>query len=230
MSTRARILVIEDEAPIRQGLLDLLAFHGYQPTGVADGDAGLAQALTGEFDLLLVDVMLPGTDGFTICRNVREALPGQAICLLTARGGESDVLEGFSAGCDDYISKPFSVSQLIARVQALLRRVSVQGAPDLRAGAVVIDVRALRAECAGRAVDLSPRDVEIVDLLATARPSVVSREVLLKEIWGFRRVDAVETRCVDMHMVKLRRKLGKVVDDSIIETVRGAGYRLAEPA
>ena len=119
MLPKPSVLVVEDEEAIRVGICDVLAFHGIQPLGVDDGDVGLAEALTGKHDLLVLDVMLPGTDGFTICRTVREKLPSQAILMLTAKGAESDILEGFRCGADDYVPKPFSVAQLVARVQAL---------------------------------------------------------------------------------------------------------------
>lgn len=222
----ARILVIEDEEPIRRGLVDLLAYHGHQPTAEADGDRGLQRALHDTWDLLLVDVMLPGTDGFEITRRARERHPGRGILLLTARGTESDVLEGFQAGCDDYVTKPFSIAQLLARVEALLRRVS--GPSQRSLGPLSLDVDHLEIRAPGGTQALSRRDVELLVYLAD-QDRVVSREDLLREVWGYTCVDGVETRAVDMHLVKLRRKLEAVFDGSVVETVRGAGYRL-DPA
>ncbi len=121
-SAKLPILVVEDEAAIRTGLCDVLAFHGYAPTGVESGEDGLAHALSGRYALVLLDVMLPGMSGFDVCRELRAQRPEQAILMLTARGAEEDVLEGFRCGADDYVTKPFSVSELVARVEALLRR------------------------------------------------------------------------------------------------------------
>jgi DNA-binding response OmpR family regulator len=225
MSAKPRILVVEDEASIRVGICDVLAFKGFEPVGVEDGTAGLAEALTGGYDLLVLDVMLPGVDGFTICRRAREAHPRQAIMMLTARGDENSVLEGFSSGADDYVSKPFSLAQLIARIQALVRRAAAEKAPSFMVGPVEIDAGRLTASTGTASVDLSPRDVEVLVMLVKQTGLVVSRADLLRDVWGYSRPDAIETRCVDMHIAKLRRKL-KPVSGTIIETVRGAGYRV----
>lgn len=225
MSAKPRILVVEDEESIRVGICDVLAFKGFDPTGVEDGIAGLREALTGDYDLCVLDVMLPGMDGFTICRRTREAVPRQAILMLTAKGDEASVLEGFTAGADDYVSKPFSLAQLMARIQALVRRAQANRGSAFQAGRVAIDPGRLTASHNGSSVDLSPRDVEVLTVLVREEGRVVSRTDLLKEVWGYQRPDAIETRCVDMHIAKLRKKL-KPVDGGLIETVRGAGYRV----
>ena len=227
----ASILVIEDEPAIRRGLVDLLAYHGHTPTAVEDGTAGLEHALSGRYDLCIVDVMLPGVDGLTICRKTRAAQPSQALLVLTARGRESDVLEGFEAGCDDYVAKPFSVAQLMARVDALLRRAGSSGGPaapnTLQLGALAIDVDNLELRAGAHRQRVTKRDVEVLLYLHAERHRIVSRIDLLGQVWGYARPEAVETRAVDMHLVKLRRKLEVVLPDTeVIETVRGAGYRL----
>lgn len=125
---RPRILIVEDEVLIRRGLCDLLAYHGVKPVGVGEGTDGLARALAETWDVVVLDVMLPGVHGLSICERLRVARSGQAVLMLTARGREQDVLDGFSAGCDDYVAKPFSVVQPIARVKALLRRQQPPGA------------------------------------------------------------------------------------------------------
>lgn len=226
MDAKLPILVVEDERAIRVGLCDVLAFRGYAPTGVETGPDGLSEALTGRYALVLLDVMLPGMDGFSVCRELRARRPGQAILMLTARGAEGDVLEGFRAGCDDYVSKPFSLAQLLARVDALLRRSHAAPPATLRLGPLTVEGDALRAVAGGRAVDLSRRDVEVLSFLAEAGERPVSREELLKRVWGYQKVDAVETRAVDMHVVKLRKKLAVLGEEELVETVRGAGYRL----
>ncbi len=226
MSLRPRVLIVEDEEPIRRGLVDLLVFHGMDPVAVATGDEGLRRALDEPWELVVLDVMLPGVDGFTICERVRDARSGQAILMLTAKGREEDVLRGFSAGCDDYVAKPFSVAQLTARVKALVRRAGAVPERVLVLGPVEVDEDALEARSDAGTVQLSIRDVEVLRFLASRKPAVVRRAELLSEVWGYVKVDRVETRAVDMHLVKLRRKLAEVCDQELIETVRGAGYRL----
>lgn len=237
------ILVVEDEAPIREGICDLLAYHGHQPTGVGEGEAGLREALSGRYALVMLDVMLPGRDGFEICEAVRAARPGQAILMLTARGREQDVLRGFACGCDDYIAKPFSLSVLRARIEALLRRAGpgeakAKGAEPpaaprtLALGVLELDLDNLRARVGERSVELTSRDLDVLEFLARERHRVVARTDLLREVWGYERAEKLETRCVDMHVVKLRRRLSELLPDqpSPIETVRGVGYRLRAPA
>ena len=221
---RARILVVEDEAPIRRGLCDVLAYHGHAPTPVATGTEGLQEALSGAYDLLILDVMLPGVDGLTICERAREAHPAQAILMLTARGGEGDVLEGFRRGADDYVAKPFSVAQVVARVTALLRRSGIQ--ERFSVGGVPVDTERLTAGAEAQ-VALSRRDVELLSYLGKTPGRAVSREELLREVWGYAITRGVETRCVDMHIAKLRKKLAPVAAGTVIETVRGAGYRVS---
>jgi DNA-binding response OmpR family regulator len=235
------ILVIEDEAPIRTGICDLLAYHGHRPTGVGDGERGLAEALAGRYDLVILDIMLPGRDGFSICEALRAARPGLAILMLTARGREQDVLRGFEVGCDDYVAKPFSLSVLSARIEALLRRVPESLEPGseppskpartVSIGPLELDLDNLRARVGDRDIELTSRDLEVLEYLARERHRVVPRLDLLREVWGYERAEKLETRCVDMHVVKLRRRLAELLPeaDSPIETVRGVGYRLRVP-
>jgi two-component system response regulator RegX3 len=231
------ILVVEDEAAIRTGICDLLTFHGHHPTGVGDGERGLAEALSGRYALVILDVMLPGRDGFSICEALRAARPGQAILMLTARGREQDVLRGFECGCDDYVAKPFSLGLLRARIDALLRRVAVgpelSGTParTLVIGALELDLDNLRARVGERDIELTSRDLEVLEYLAREAHRVVPRIDLLRQVWGYERAEKLETRCVDMHVVKLRRRLAELLPEaaSPIETVRGVGYRLRMP-
>lgn len=227
MSDRRTILVVEDEPAIRRGLCDLLAFHGHAPTPAEDGAKAQRLMLSQPWDLVILDVMLPHVDGVTLCRELREARSGQAILMLTAKGSEADILAGFEAGCDDYVAKPFSLPQLVARVGALLRRANPASA-RLVLGPVRIDPDQLVATVGEDETELSPRDVEVLTHLWTHRERVVDRKELLLEVWDFARVDRVETRAVDMHIAKLRKKLAAVAGElEIIETVRGAGYRLS---
>jgi two-component system response regulator RegX3 len=229
MNPTPRILVVEDEVAIQRGLCDVLAYRGYAPHGVANGDEGLQAALAGGFDLVLLDVMLPGRSGFDVCQALRAHDARLPILMLTARGAEEDVLRGFRCGSDDYVTKPFSVAELMARVEALLRRgqrVAPEEAPPFALGTWRIEPERLVAERDGAAVDLTRREVAILALLAGERGRIVSRRRLLADVWGMGSPERIETRTVDMHIAKLRKKLGADGRDGI-ETVRGEGYRLS---
>lgn len=229
MTAKLQVLVVEDEAPIRDGLCDVLAFRGYAPIGVDAGDAGLREASRGCFALVLLDVMLPGLSGFDVCRTLRERIPDQPILLLTARGAEADVLEGFRCGADDYVTKPFSVAELMMRVEALLRRSgrlpSAAEVPFAFAGWHVDPVERTAARDGAR-TELSRLEVGLLALLARERGRIVSRRMLLRTVWGLQHVDGIQTRTVDVHIAKLRRKLG-LDEGCVIETVRGEGYRFS---
>jgi DNA-binding response OmpR family regulator len=223
------ILVVEDEAAIRTGLCDVLAYHGYEPKGVERGDDGLQEAIHGGYALLILDIMLPGKSGFDVCDEARSALPVLPILILTARGSEDDILRGFRAGADDYVTKPFSIAELMARVEALLRRsgkLDAEPAPTgpFSFGPWSIDPVELRAECDGEQRELTRREIEVIGALRRQAGRIVSRRSLLCDVWGFPDPDRVETRTIDMHIAKLRKKLdrGPV---SLIETIRGEGYR-----
>ena len=223
------VLVVEDEEAIQRGLCDVLAFQGYAPTGVGTGEDGLSEALTGRYDLVILDLMLPGISGYDVCDRVREKLPLQPILMLTARGSDEDVLEGFERGADDYVTKPFSVSELVARVKALLRRsgaVSQAEEPldGFPFGEWRVSVPEARAHREDTTVDLTAREIAILALFHREAGRIVSRRMLLHEIWGFENPEKIETRTVDMQIGKLRKKLDRG-SGSGIETVRGAGYR-----
>ncbi len=224
-----RILVVEDEESIQRGLCDVLAFHGHSPDAVANGEDGLRQALSQEYALVLLDVMLPGLSGFDVCRELRSQRPRLPILMLTARGSEEDVLEGFRCGSDDYLTKPFSVAELVARIEALLRRAGnlpvEQAAPFAFGEWTVEPARALaHRDGDGESVELTKRELDMLGLFHRERGRIVSRRALLREVWGMSAAERVETRTVDMHIAKLRKKIG-AGNDSPIETVRGEGYR-----
>jgi DNA-binding response OmpR family regulator len=228
MTAKAAILVVEDEAAIRSGLCDMLTFHGYQPTGVVTGEEGLQQGLRGDYAVVLLDVMLPEMSGFDVCRQLRAKRPGQAILMLTARGAEEDVLEGFRCGADDYVTKPFSVSELLARVTALMRRagsLSDTIADPFEFAEWRVDPSGRTAVCAHDTITLSAREVELLALFARERGRIVSRRRLLTDVWGMRHADDISTRTVDVHIAKLRKKIFRTRE--LIETVRGEGYRFA---
>ena len=231
--SKISVLVVEDEEPIRSGLCDVLAFHGYTAEAVERGDEALERARQGRHALVLLDVMLPGMSGFEVCEAMRAEGREVPVLMLTARGAEEDVLRGFRCGADDYVVKPFSVAELTARIEALLRRSGALEAAEQEPrsfvfGSLQIDPASLCArrgdDAEAPVVELTPRDVEILRLLSREQGRIVSRRALLAEIWGYPDPDRVETRSVDMHIAKLRKKLGEGATEWI-ETVRGAGYR-----
>ncbi len=234
MNRKLRILIVEDEPAIRTGLVDVLVYHGYEVETASDGVQGLALALGGTFDLVVLDVMLPGRNGFEICEAIREVDREQPIVMLTAKSTDANVIQGLALGADDYVTKPFSVAQLVLRVQAVLRRSRGGAARDgaIRlAGGVEIDARNLAARTDGGEVRFTRREMEVLQYLAEHDERPVSREELLAKVWGYARHLEIETRTVDIHVAKLRRKLEP--DPSRprhIVTVRGGGYRLITEA
>ena len=227
MSAKLRILVVEDEPAIRRGLLDVFAHHGFDASGAATGEEGLRAGLSGAHELVVLDLMLPGISGFDVCERLRAEHPRLPILMLTARGAEEDILRGFRVGADDYVTKPFSLAELLARVNALLRRAgerTLEAIAPFRIGALTIEPARLAARDGDEEIELTRREVELLALLAEERGRIVSRRRLLREVWRFEHADQLETRTVDMHVAKLRKKLGAARD--LIETVRGEGYRL----
>jgi DNA-binding response OmpR family regulator len=230
MEHKVRILVVEDEAAIRSGLMDLLVYHGFDVDGAANGPDGLRMALSGRFDLVLLDIMLPGLNGFAICNEIRNVDRAQPIIMLTARTSDEDILQGLTLGADDYVAKPFSVAQLVLRIKAVLRRARADLEPDavLRlAGDVEIDLRNLCGRRGAEALVFTRREIEILRYLSANAVRAVSRDELLNKVWGYDRNAAIETRTVDIHVAKLRRKLeADPKEPRSLITVRGAGYRL----
>jgi len=229
MDRKARILVVEDEPAIRDGLLDVPVFHGYDVASADDGRQGLELALTGRFDLLLLDIMLPGIDGYEICDRVREKDREQPIVMLTAKTRDEEIIEGLKLGADDYVGKPFSIQQLLLRIEAVLRRSRKLQAADqlLTLDGVTIDLRNLTATSGGDEVRFTRREIEVIRYLAGNSERPVSREELLEKVWGYARELAIETRTVDIHIAKIRRKIEADPSEPVnLVTVRGAGYRL----
>ena len=232
MQEKLKILIVEDEEPIRRGLLDLFVFHGYEVETESDGARGLERALRNSFDLVILDVMLPSLDGYSICNQLREKSRSQAIILLTAKASEEDIITGLTFGADDYVTKPFSVRQLVLRAEAVLRRTvrahvrerSIQLTSTLQ-----VDPGNLSAQFAGEkeSIVLTRREVEILCYLHHHRDRPVPREELLAEVWGYARAEMIETRTVDIHIAKLRRKIeSDPKNPQILSTVRGEGYQL----
>ena len=224
---KARIVVVEDDAALLQGLMDVLVFNGYEVRGVPEGGAGLKAVLENPCDLVLLDVMLPGLDGLSVCREIRRRKPNQAVVMITAKGAEDDIVAGFKAGADDYIPKPFSLRELMVRVEAVLRRAGKStGDQQLVLGGIRFDGQHLLAEGRGRSVEITRREMDIVAYLFRNSGRIVGKKELLTEVWHY--ADAgIETRTVDIHMLKLRKKIAALAGDApFITTVRGEGYRL----
>lgn len=230
-ATPARILVVDDEESILQFVSYNLRKEGYDVTTAPDGDTALELAAESPFDLVVLDIMLPGTDGYEVCRRLRAA-GNTPVLFLSARDTELDKVVGLELGGDDYLAKPFGVRELIARVKALLRRSGPRTADATRddtpveAAGIVLDEAAHIARSGGREIELTPREFELLACLMRHAGKVLSREHLLKEAWGWQYV--VETKTVDTHIKRLRDKLAAAgVDPAAVETVRGYGYRLA---
>jgi two-component system response regulator RegX3 len=228
----ARILVVDDEDSILQFVSYNLKKEGYEVTCAKDGDAALALAATEPFDLVILDIMLPGTDGYEVCRKLR-AHGDVPVLFLSARDTELDKVIGLEIGGDDYLAKPFGIRELQARVKALLRRSagSTGQAADLDAAPIVasgitLDETAHEATCEGGPIDLTPREFELLACLMRHAGKVLSRDQLLHEAWGWEFL--VETKTVDTHVKRLRDKLQQAgADPGIVETVRGYGYRIS---
>ena len=229
MTRKPRLLIVEDEPAIRTGLVDVFIYHGYEVEAAVDGDQGLGRALSGRFDLVLLDVMLPGRNGFDVLAAIRQNDREQPVIMLTAKSTDEDVVHGLSLGADDYVAKPFSIAQLVLRVQAVLRRAHVglegDGMIRLRADCRV-DVRNLSAHTAHGEIAFTRREMELLQYLAahTERPVPLVGFLLL--VWGYARHLDIETRTVDIHIVGLRRKVEpNAAEPTLIQTVRGKGYR-----
>jgi DNA-binding response OmpR family regulator len=225
--SRPCVLTVEDDPAIRRGIVDALRFAGYDVLEAADGPTGMDMAARRTFDLLLLDLVLPRGDGFEILRTVRRLRPTLPVIVLTARGEEDDRVRGLRDGADDYVVKPFSVKELLARAEAVLRR-SAERPSDLSA----VEVPGGRVDLArrevrwgnGRRAELSEREAELLRYLAIHRGRAVSREELLQNVWGIS-PRGVTTRTIDMHVTRLREKLGDDPDrPAVILTVRGKGY------
>jgi two-component system response regulator RegX3 len=229
-SRKLRVLVIEDEEAIRSGLIDVFVFHGYQVDSAADGRDGLDKALSGQFELVLLDVMLPRLNGFQVCDEIRKQDRDLAIIMLTAKTSDEDIIKGLRLGADDYVAKPFSVAQLVLRAKAVLRRsrVAIDLSNSLQLGGdIEIDLRNLSGRRGGEALAFTRREIDILQYLRANAERPVSREELLTRVWGYARNLDIETRTVDIHIAKLRRKIEPdPADPCNLITVRGSGYRL----
>jgi DNA-binding response OmpR family regulator len=230
MSAKPRILIVEDEPAIRSGLIDVFTYHGFQVDSADDGDDGWLKAQRGPHDLVLLDVMLPGLDGFEICRRIRERDREQAIIMLTARASDEDIIHGLSLGADDYVAKPFSIAELVLRVNAVLRRARLVAGEVQRlvlGDELSIDPGTLQGQRDSATIVFTRREMDLLQYLYAHSERAVSREELLHKVWGYANAPHLETRTVDIHIAKLRRKIEHdAAAPRWLQTVRGAGYRL----
>ncbi len=230
MNNKTKILVVEDEEAIRTGLVDVLVFHGYDVDIAESGDVGLQKALSGRYQLILLDVMLPKVNGFDICNQVRDEDKNTPIIMLTAKSSDEDIIHGLKLGADDYVAKPFSVAQLVLRIQAVLRRTAPQSDDSesivLLDGAH-IDVANLSGKANDEKIVFTRKEMDLMCYLNQHADRPISREELLNKVWGYDKNCDIETRTVDIHIAKLRRKIEKNhKEPKNLITVRGAGYRL----
>ncbi len=227
-----KILVVEDEEAILMGLQDNLELEGYSVEVARDGEEALVRAAKFQPDLVLLDLMLPKKNGFEVCRSLRHSHPSTYIIMLTAKTDESSKVAGLEIGADDYVTKPFSILELLARIKAALRRRDDRGQSpssvdlfehnDLR-----VDFKRFEATLKGVPIQLSTREFQILRYFVARRGEVILREELLEEVWGYSPETIPTTRTVDNHIVKLRQKLEKnPTDPQMIISIRGAGYKL----
>ena len=227
-----RVLLVEDEAPIREGLCELFLSQGYQVVALGDGLSALEQSADGGFDVVILDIMLPGMDGLGVLTHLRSRGDHTPVLLLTAKGAEDDIVKGLEAGADDYVPKPFGIHELLARVKGLMRRAQLREREPqkvISVGAAIIDLDQLVVRSPEGEVKLTARECSILEFLAARAHRPVGRDELLVEVWGYRD-GSIQTRTVDVHMQQLRAKLKAVPGgDEWIGTVRGRGYRFDGP-
>ncbi len=220
-----RILIVDDEPEMVRGLEDNLRFEGYQTLSAGDGKGGLALALTEAPDLVLLDIMMPGMSGWDVCRELRQKGLDIPVIMLTARGEEVDRVLGLELGADDYVTKPFSLRELLARIRAVLRRPGPrQKFEEFAFGDVRLHLRARQAFKAGKEVRLTRKEFELLRYLVEHRGEVVTRDRLLDEVWGYDQYPT--TRTVDTHILRLRQKFETDPEHpAYIVTAHGQGYR-----
>ncbi len=227
MEAKITILIVEDEPKIRQGLKDFLEYHDFAAAEAMDGLEAQRMAADRRFDLILLDLMLPKISGEQLCRQWRQSGLQTPIIMLTAKGQEQEKISGLNLGADDYMTKPFSLEELLARILAVLRRMSPGRAVGQRFsfGGWEADISALTVKNHSRRVELTAREAQIIQYFAAHPHRIISRDELYEKVWG-ESMTELGTRTVDMHIAKLRAKIEKdTTEPQIIKTVRGAGYK-----
>lgn len=228
MSIKPRLLIVEDEAAILRGLTDLFIFHGFEVESEQDGLKGLETALANQFDCILLDVMIPTMDGFSVCNAIRKESRDQPIIMLTAKSSEEDIINGLTLGADDYIAKPFSVQELVLRVKTILRRTGWNDDNSTLnlSDKISIDSENLSGNVNGKPQVFTRREIDILTYLHRHRRPVPRTE-LLSKVWGYDKPSLIDTRTVDIHIAKLRKKIEPNVKvPQLLVTFRGEGYKL----
>jgi DNA-binding response OmpR family regulator len=219
------ILVVEDEPRLAQVVRKVLEEEGHTVDTAYDGEEGLAMAMDGSPDVIVLDVLLPGIDGLEVCRRLRAGRVDTPILLLTALDAVEDRVRGLDAGADDYLPKPFALQELLARLRALgRRRVQAREPDQLRTADLVLDLRRRRAERAGNVIDLSPKEFALLEFLMRNEDRVVTRTQILDHVWGYDY--SPDSNLVDVYVTYLRRKIDRGHNRGLIRTVRGSGYAL----
>jgi two-component system, OmpR family, alkaline phosphatase synthesis response regulator PhoP len=226
MKMNPRILLVEDEPGLVLTLTDLLRAEGYEVETAADGQAGLSRALARQHSVIVLDVMLPGKNGFEVCRELRQAGVDTAILMLTAKTLVGDRVTGLRLGADDYLAKPFDPSELLARIEALLRRVEKHARAPLKSFSfddVEIDFESAEVLRAGQKVPMAAKEMQLLEYLVLHRDRVLPRDEILQQVWQYD--SEVNSRTVDVHVAWLRQKLDNPQSPKRIQTVRGKGYK-----
>lgn len=225
---KPKLLIVEDEPIILLGLTDLFVFHGYEVESESDGEKGLSKGLDGQYACIILDVMLPSLNGFEICNQLRQHSLSQPIIMLTAKNTEEDIINGLTLGADDYVAKPFSTSELVLRVNSLVRRSGWTGTDKtiVLSSDVSICTHTLTGNSYNQKTKYTRREMEILAyLLRQNKP--VSREELLKEVWDYKNTSGLDTRTVDIHIAKIRKKIETdPKSPKHLVTHRGDGYQL----
>ena len=227
----AKILIVEDEPDMVLGLKDNFEFEGYEVLTASDGVAGLERARSHKPDVVILDIMLPKLSGLEVCKTLRSEGFSAPIVMLTARGQEIDKVVGLELGADDYVTKPFSLRELLARVRAVLRRTegTNKRLSRYRFSDLELDFEAYRAKRGGEPLDLSPREFELLRYLIERKGETVTRDKLLEDVWGYESYPS--TRTVDTHIAKLRAKIGDSGSEPTwILTIHGVGYKFVDPS
>jgi len=222
------LLIIEDEKTILRGLTDLFVFHGFDVSSEQDGKRGLETALAGKYDCILLDVMLPGMNGFDICNAIRKHSLSQAIIMLTAKSSDEDIINGLTQGADDYIAKPFNIQELVLRVNSLLRRNgwSEDHTHQNLGDDLSLDADNLTLKVREQLVDVTRREAELLQYLYQQQKPI-NRKQLLADVWGYKSPEDIDTRTVDIHIAKLRKKIElDPKKPTLLVTYRGQGYKL----
>jgi two-component system response regulator ArlR len=226
-SWHAKVLIVEDEKPIARFLELELKHEGYQPVVVHDGLEAVKVAREGDWDVVILDIMLPGLDGLEVCRRIRQ-FSHMPIIMVTAKDALSDKIAGLDTGADDYITKPFAIEELLARLRAVMRRKGAQSddpaATKLKAGDVVMNPLTRKVQAGGKEVELTKREFDLLKLFLENKNIVLTRDIIIKKVWGYDFFG--ETNIVDVYVRYLRAKIDDPGKDSLIQTIRGVGYIL----